>query len=235
MRKLFLLLLVALPLMAAGQEKLEIAASFHSIDVRGNVSVKIIANAEGDSATHASLMLDGLKLSEVKCEVKNGCLNVDVERGLLDKKGEVKLEIHTSGLKMIASNGATIKNDGCLASQDLTIETMGASNTITLNVEVKNLIVNSSGASDVQLTGRVDGAMLNSRLSSRIDMLHCVTTNAYCRVSEASEIYVFPLDLLDAKATTMGTVYYMGAPTLRGKSTLWGGIISLDQYAGKDL
>ncbi|MEG0032746.1 MAG: DUF2807 domain-containing protein [Mucinivorans sp.] len=237
MRNIFFsIILILVSFSVAAQEKLDINVPFSAIDIRGSVEVTIFQTTDDDTATRATLnLLDGLRLSDVKCEVKKGCLNVDAERGLLERRGVVKLEIHVPSLTTIYSKGAIISTDSCLTSENLTVETLGAENTITLNVEVKNLIVNSSGASDIVLTGRVDQAVLNSKLTGRIDMLHCVTTSAYCKVSEASEIYIFALDLLDTKATTMGTIYYMGDPTLKVKNSLWGKVISLKEYASKNL
>lgn len=229
MRPIFLTLLLFLTsAVALGQEKVEIQAPFSAIDVRGRVAVEIYPLTEGDTVSHATLELEGIQLKEVKWNVKKGCLNLDAERGLLEKKGRAKLTIYVSDLNKIFTKGAQIASFSTITSEDLIIETLGGLNQVRLNIEVRNLIVKCTGQSDILLSGRAYGATLQSNIASRIDMLHCVTNNAYCRVGESSEIYIFVIELLDAKVTTLGTLYYMGKPTLKLKSSLWGEVVPLD-------
>lgn len=238
MRQIFLTLFLTLSCAVVwGQEKIEIEAPFNAIDVRGKVKVDIYPLEDGDTVSRAVLELGGIRLNEVKWNVKKGCLNLDAERGLLEKKGSVSLKLYVSGLNKILTKGANITSYSTLVCEDLIIETLGAINLVKLNIEVRNLIVKCTGQSDIALSGRAYGATLQSNISSRIDMLHCVTNNAYCRVGESSEIYIFVIELLDAKVTTFGTLYYMGKPALKLKSSLWGAVVSLDNEtdANKDI
>lgn len=219
----------------AQQGRVEIDTPFFSIDVRGQVNVEIFPLEDGDTTIRAHFQTTGVEAKEVRWSVKKGCLSVDMERGLLEKKGIVDLKIYVPTLSAIYSKGAKIVCHLPLVGDNLLIETLGAQNFIKMNLEVENLTVNCLGDADIALSGRVSGATLKSKIASRIDMLHCVANNVYCRVAESSEVYVFALELLDAKVTTCGTLYYMGDPTLRLKSSALGAIISLDNYANKDV
>lgn len=233
--KRFLLLFLAVGLVgtAAAQDlggQVQVDSYFHSVELNGAIEATIHPLAEGDTVSRAVIAIEGLMIKQVPWKVVKSCLVIDAERGLLERKGKVTVDIYIKDLRALRTKGASVVAIEPMVTENLTVETLGAINKMKLNVWAKNLIVKVSGDSDVSLSGQVDGATLQALVGSRIDMLHCVARHVYAKAGESSEIYLYILDRLEAKVTTGATIYYLTPspdPVLAVKQSLWGTVVPI--------
>lgn len=210
--------------------RVQVDSYFHSVELNGAIHAVIHPLAQDDTVSRAVITIEGLMVKEVPWKVVKSCLVVDAERGLLERKGSVTVDIYIKDLRELRTKGAAVVATERLATENLTVATQGAANKIRLDVWVKNLIVSVSGDSDVSISGQAEGATLKTLVGSRIDMLHCVARNVYATASESSEIYLYVLDRLEAKVTTCATIYYLtpsADPVLAVKQSLWGAVVPI--------
>lgn len=230
MRKILIIVIFLSTIaMAGAQETIQIKAPFHSINLSGVMNVKIQINEPGDTITKAEVTVSGIPVNSIKWSIKKQCLNISAERGFLENAGQVDVLINVQTLEKIQVKGATLQCKDAIRGESLLIETMGSINKILMAVETSDLTVKCSGQSDIALSGRVESAWLESLTGARIDMLHCTANKIEAKVGQSAEIYTSVLDLLDVKATMCGTLYYLGAPSLKIKTSLWGAVVNVEQ------
>ena len=234
MKKLFVIFIVSVWCGGAAAQDLggtvEVNSYFHSVELNGAIQATIHALPQGDTVPRATIAIEGLMVKDVPWKVVKSCLTIDAQRGLLERKGTVKVDIYVNELRALRTKGAAATTADPIATPDLTVETLGAANKVRLDVWTKNLTVKVSGDSDVSISGQTEGAHLTALVGSRIDMLHCVTRNAYATANGSSEVYLYILDRLEAKASAMATIYYLtpsADPVLSIKQSLWGAVVPI--------
>jgi|GEM_PF-2900762 len=230
MKKLaIVIVLIALSMsnLVKAQQSFEIAASFTQLELKGPLRVELIP-AE---VYKTVVTLYGVEPNRLNWKTKGQLLTLIMRTGYLEKEGFAEIKVYYKELASISCEGATITNSESIDADKLNIETLGSKNNIQLNVNVHDLQVNTSGKSDILITGVAKWADLRAILGSRIDCMQMEISDVTAISNQGSEIYVNALDRLDAKVNSGGNVYYLGNPRLRVKSTLGGGVISVEPPA----
>ncbi len=205
---------------AASQQSSQISLpAFHTIDTKGNVELVV---APSDSLSSITVELYGIKGDGFDYEVRNGVLYIDVPTGIFAPAGHIRVFAATPELNTIRIQGAKVEFLKPLRGESFTLETYGTINQAELWVDVERLSVTIGGHSDVVVRGRAQRALLNASLGSSIDAISLNVENANANAYEGSEIYLIVDNILSARASTSGTIYYEGGCTLDAEEILWG-------------
>jgi len=163
-RSLLLWLLGSLGALAAHAQKTIIndpnaevrtVSNFHGIEVSSAINLYL---SQGDQETVVVSANDVKWREYIRTEVENGILKIWLDNRKWSR-GNVKIKAYVSFTtldKLGASGASDVFVDGVITGEDLFIDINGASD-FKGAVNVKNLRLEQSGASDAHITGVVSG------------------------------------------------------------------------------
>jgi hypothetical protein len=223
MRKPLLILITSLFALATQAQKTVIhdanaelrnVRGFHGIEVSNAINLYL---SQGDTETVVVSAPDIKTRDRIVTEVEDGILHIR----LADKHfslGNTKLKAYVSftTLDLLDASGASdIFVDGVITSQNLSVTLSGASD-FRGAVNVKELKMNQSGASDAHITGIVSGtAYFESSGASDVKGYDLVTENCDAHASGASDIRITVNKELTADASGASSIYYKGTGAVR--------------------
>lgn len=178
-----------------------------------------------------TLDVKGLEEEDVKAEVKNGTLNLYIERrGVMNwvnnRNTSVKAYVTFRALKSIqASGGADVTGQGHLTFQDLDVQAGGGAD-VALDLTASRLNVSASGGADAKLTGRADLINAASSGGSDLDARNLTAKSGTASSSGGSDVYIRASDELSLKASGGSDIYYYGSARVLTKQKSGGSDIS---------
>ena len=190
---------------------------FHGITVSNAIDVYLSA---GDQQTVAVSAVDTKWRDRIRTEVKDGILNIWVERegwlnwGMTNHKLKVYIAF-TDLDKLSASGASNIYVDGVISGSSLDISLSGASD-FKGAIFVGQLKLNQSGASDAHIAGTVTGvATVHSSGASDLKAYELVAENCNVHASGASDVYITVNKELNVHASGASSIYYKGPAVAR--------------------
>ncbi|HEX4957593.1 MAG TPA: head GIN domain-containing protein [Lacibacter sp.] len=199
-----------------------INGSFHGIKV--SHAIQVFVKQGNDEAVVVSAV-DEKWRSRIKVEVKEGILRIWFDNDGVRwnwNMGDKKLRAYVSvkNLDMIEASGASdVKIDGLLKGNQLNVKLSGASS-LKGELSYSKMIVEQSGASGSNVSGRVNELVINS--SGASDFKGFDLTSDYCiaEASGASDIKVTVTKDLKVEATGASDIDYRGGAVISSfKST----------------
>ena len=175
--------------------------AFTAVHISGAYEVEIVAQKE------QSLVIEGDDnlLPLIKTEVKNGVLEISNEKSFSTKN---KLRVRISVQKL----------DG--------IETSGASDIIATNVKSDEFKIDTSGASELKVSGEAKTLSVDSSGAGTIDTKDLHAEKADVHTSGAANVEVYATEELSAKVSGAGTVDYYGNPKTVKEDKSGAGVIT---------
>jgi hypothetical protein len=161
--------------------------AFTAVDASGAFEIDIVCQKE----TSLELEGDDNLLPLVKTEVRGGTLYLKPEKSFSVKKA-LRVRIAAPNIESLSSSGASSFNVSDVKNEKLKIDTSGASN-INLSGETKTLDMDMSGASKVNT-----------------EDLHAARVTI--SMSGAGKANVYASEELNAKVSGAGSVTYSGDP-----------------------
>jgi hypothetical protein len=187
---------------------------FHGIDVSNAINLYL---SQGDTETVVVSAPDLKWRDRIRTEVRDGILHIYLENTHFSL-GNTKLKAYVSFTtldRLDASGASDIFVDGVIAGDDLSVTLSGASD-FRGAVNVKELRMNQSGASDAHITGAVSGtAYFESSGASDVKGYDLVTQNCNVHATGASDIRITVNKELTADASGASSIYYKGAGAVR--------------------
>ena len=161
--------------------------AFTKVDITGAYEVEIVAQKEQSVEIEG----DDNLLPLIKTEVRNGVLEIGNEKSISTKN---KLRVRISVQQL----------DG--------IETSGASNIVATNVKSDDFKIDSSGASQLKVSGETKSVSIDSSGAGAIDTkdLHAEKVNVHSSGAATAEVYA--TEELAAHVSGGGSVDYYGNP-----------------------
>jgi hypothetical protein len=222
MRKTYLLIFVLLPALTVRAQKTVVhdpnaevrpLKGYHGIDVSDGIDLYL---SQGDEETVVVSAKDIRMRERIKTSVVNGILRISLPHGWSVHDYKLKAYVSFTNLDQLTASGASdVFVDGVIAGDWLTISLSGASD-FKGAVNVKQLKMEQSGASDARLTGVVsEMADFRSSGSSHIKGYELVTQNCTIDASGASDIQITVNKELSASLSGASNVYYKGAGVVR--------------------
>lgn len=194
--------------------------SFHGVSVSDGIDVFLSQGSQETVAVSA----EDLKLRDrIHTEVKDGILRVWLERkGWNWSFGSRKVKAYvgfTSLNRLNASGASNMYVDGVIAAPSLNISLSGASD-FKGAINVGELKLDQSGASDAQITGTVVGATtVTSSGASDLKGFDLVTETCNAHASGASDIHITVNKELNVHASGASGIFYKGAAVIREMHT----------------
>jgi hypothetical protein len=197
--------------------RLRSVGDFHRIDVSDAIDLYL---SQGDKETVVVSASDAKWRDRIRTEVGDGILKISLassrKRGsnVADHKLKVYISFTTLD-RLVASGESDIYVDGIISGRALSISLSGSSD-FKGAVQVEELRLQQSGASDALITGNVSGmTSIEASGASNLKAYDLVTGACNARASGASEIRITINKELTAHASGASRVYYHGAPVIR--------------------
>jgi hypothetical protein len=191
---------------------------FHGIEVSNAINLYL---SQGEEET-VVVSANDLKWREfIRTEVVDGILRISLDNRKWSR-GNVKIKAYVSFTtldKLSASGASDVFVDGVITGDHLFIDLNGASD-FKGAVNVKDLRLEQSGASDAHITGAVSGlAEIHSTGASDVKGYDLAVQNCSVHASGASDIRVTVKNELTADLSGASTVYYKGDGVVKDAKT----------------
>jgi hypothetical protein len=151
--------------------------------------------------------IDGVSFKILKVYVTGNALtNINMSTG-----ASVTLENgnSTENLKIEASSGGAVA--GSFSCSECIVDTSSGGR-INLNLQAKKVLLDASSGSAITLEGKSLSARINASSSSHVDTQEFEVKDLVVEASSTAKASVFASKSLDAKATSLGAIYYYGNP-----------------------
>jgi len=187
---------------------------FHGIEVSNAINLYL---SQGDNETVVVSAPDIKWRDRIRTEVRDGILHIYLEDNHFSL-GNTKLKAYVSYTmldRLDASGASDIFVDGVIAGDNLNITLSGASD-FRGAINVKDLKMNQSGASDAHITGAVSGtASFESSGASDVKGYDLVTQHCDVHATGASDVHITVNKELTADVSGASSVHYKGDGALR--------------------
>lgn len=205
-------------------------SSFSAIELSGAIDLYLSQGTEEAVAISASS--DEIK-ARIRTEVKGNTLHIYFDGKGLNWKtwGNNKMKAYVTFKKLNrieASGACNIKLTDVIKVEELTVELSGASD-FTGEVAVNKLRLNSSGASNMRVTGTAANTSIDASGACVIRGYELKTDMCKIDASGASNIYVTVNKELNASATGGSNISYKGTGLIRDISSSGGASVKRRQ------
>lgn len=200
--------------------KREVTEDFTKIETSEAIAVEI------EQAEYNSIEVDtdSNLQNHVKTTISNGILKISLDKNMI-VCNELIVRVKIKELNEIKSSSASsIKSNTVFKGNTLNIIASSAS-TIDMEVEYETITVEASSTSDITLRGKTLKLEANASSASTIDASELMSNEVFAKTSSASDIKVYAIVKLDAKAESVGTIASVKRPReLRNEETSGGEI-----------
>ena len=187
------------------------AKNFYGISVSDAFDVYITqGNEEGVAVSSA----DGKEQDRIEVAVKNGILTIGLKKGYNGRKRLAAYVSFKTLTKMRFSDACDVYVEGVLKTDNLTITCSGASDLKKVHLDVKNLTVDLSSASDMTVLGSVQNLKVQASGASEFHGVDLTAETCDARASGASEIRITVNRSLQAQASGASEIRYRGNAAL---------------------
>jgi|LakMenE01Jun11ns_1017448.scaffolds.fasta_scaffold9556558_1 hypothetical protein len=203
--------------------KREVTENFTKIETSEAIAVEI-EQAENNSI---EVETDSNLQNHVKTTISNGVLKISLDKNMIICE-ELIVRVKIKELKEIETTSASsIKSVNTIKGNSLNINATSASE-IDLEAEYETITIDASSTGDVTIKGKTLKLETNASSASSIDASELMSNEVFAKTSSASDIKVYAIVKLDAKAESAGTIASVKRPReLRNEETS-GGEISVE-------
>jgi len=200
---------------------------YNAIAIAGWFDVALVDGREGELSIKGEENL----LEYIVTEVKNGKLSVKVKKGYYLKpsswdKGSINITIPIESINAVTMSGSgDIVGQKTIKAVDFQTS-MSGSGDIELTVEATNTSVTLSGSGDMSLAGTTENLEIQISGSGDIKAYSLSADNVTATVSGSADIKVTANEMLKARVSGSGDIYYKGNPKKVDSKTSGSGDIS---------
>ncbi len=187
--------------------------SYDGVALSGWFDVELVSGREGELTLKGEENL----LEHIITEVKNGTLNIKVEKGYnLEpsswKSGGIQVTVPVESIKSVTMSGSgDIVGKTRLEAQDFEV-VMSGSGDITLEVASDHVETTLSGSGDIRLSGTAGTFEVRISGSGDVHAYELEARNVEAQVSGSADVKVTALESLTARVSGSGDVHYRGNP-----------------------
>jgi Putative auto-transporter adhesin, head GIN domain len=200
--------------------KREVTENFTKIETSEAIAVEI-EQAENNSI---EVETDSNLQNHVKTTISNGVLKISLDKNMIICE-ELIVRVKIKELKEIETTSASsIKSVNTIKGNSLNINATSASE-IDLEAEYETITIDASSTGDVTIKGKTLKLETNASSASSIDASELMSNEVFAKTSSVSDIKVYAIVKLDAKAESAGTIASVKRPReLRNEETSGGEI-----------
>jgi len=180
---------------------------FTKIELEGAFKV----NISQDSFSMMKITAHENVIQQVKSRVSGKTLKIELDKRLCDS-GIVEIALSSKQWESIEASGASeITGTNLINADNLDIDLSGASK-INLNLIVSRLKTETSGSSEIVLTGQCRQHIMNLSGSNKTEAFGFVVSDYRIETSGSSKLNINVLNNLEVKSSGMSDVQYKGTP-----------------------
>jgi len=186
-----------------GFDKVDVSPAF-KVDISQGDTFGVVIRVDDNLLQYLEVVKQG---STLKIGLKPG-------RPYTIMKATMKAEVtmpELTGLELSGASQGTIS--GFKSTKALDVDVSGASQ-LRGDIEAGDARFDVSGASQMTLSGSAEDVVIDASGASQVDLSAFPVADANVEASGASKVTVNPSGRLDADASVVSTVYYLGSPTL---------------------
>jgi hypothetical protein len=196
--------------------------TFQKISVTDGIKARIFNSNEHKVILRVSDMPE----TRVKTELSAYELTIRLETGLYEK-GQVYAEIYLKDLKQLEIKNSSDVSSGEKLKGDALVLRNTTSSKVDLDIEYNYVEIESTTSSELTLKGTAKVVNANAATSSSIKSYDLETETYKAKATTSGEIFISSENVIEAVATTSGTVYYKGKPArLKEKSSMAGKVVN---------
>lgn len=195
--------------------------TFTKIDAGNGVTLTI----EQSNVTEVAVEADDNIQEHIKTTLSGSTLVIESDYNSFENATmNIKIKMPTlEALK--TSGGVSAKGTGIINGKKIKLESSSGSS-IDLQVEVEEVTGESSSGSTLVLTGKALEADLSASSGSSIEADKMLVNKVTADASSGSSILIQPLISIDGKASSGGSVKYVGSPKEVKRDESSGGSVS---------
>jgi len=186
---------------------------FSALNIRNSLEVRLVQGQKNEAVISAP----GAKVEDVanvKTEIVDGVLSI-YRKGRVKSKNNIVIILTFKHINQITQSGASeISTLGVIREKDIEIIGNGAIEA-DLNLEVTNLTIHFSGASDLKLKGLADTFNLKTSGASDVKASNFIAKSIVIDVSGASDARVHATESITGTATGASSINVKGAPKVK--------------------
>lgn len=199
---------------------------FTTLQIDGPIRIQLVPADE----SRMQILLWGLDARALDWRNKDNTLFVSTRKGMVNKRAYANITLYYKELNRIVMSGGEVKSKEPIVCHSLYLEAESSTGKMDLMVECNDITIHVSGSNVVQVNGTAEDATYQARLGSRIEALGLSAMNVNATASGKAEIQVRANEILDAKATAGGNIFFSGEPvTLNIKKATMGGVSSVNE------
>ena len=180
---------------------------------------------EPSSITSVEVEADDNIQEHLKTTVSGGTLKIESEFNNFSNATLI-VRVKTPRIEKVStSGGVNAESKGVIKGDKLKLDASSGSR-ITFEVEVDDLKGETSSGSQITLTGKAIEADFESSSGSTIEADKLLSNEVYAEASSGSSISVQPLVKIHGKASSGGSVRYVGSPKEIKRDESSGGSVS---------
>ncbi|MDR2168091.1 MAG: DUF2807 domain-containing protein [Clostridiales bacterium] len=201
------------------------AADFTGINIYGDFEL-IFRRADTISV---NLTMQENLFEYLESEVRGGNLRVRTTQTIrTDAANTPRLYINAPFLDNIVVSGAINAVDwDDIRAENLNIDISGAAN-VDFYIEAQNINIVVAGAANLVVSGRSDTLSLNAAGAANVEAFALTVHDAVVTLAGAGQVDINATDYLDVRLSGVGTVNYMGRPSVARNITGLGRINRVD-------
>lgn len=223
MKNIIIILVFIIPYLVIAQDPVTInTGDFNIIKTYNALNIELIKSHEAKVEIYAK------NPNDVLIKNINGTLKISLKLQETFKAEVYKIKLYyTNNLDIIDANeGSEISANHIINQPNLEVKTQEGAK-INLLVDVKYLTIKSVSAGVIQLKGKVKNQVVETNTGGIYRGYNLVSEQSYVVAATGGIAEVSATDLLDAKVTFGGEIYYKGTPEVLNTKKVVGGTIEL--------
>lgn len=184
-----------------------ISEKFDAIDVKTGVNVII----EQNEVASITVKTDENLQNHLKTEVSNGILSIYFDESIQSSTLKTVTVAMPILKKIETSSGASVQSTNIIKTEQLDLKSSSGSE-ILVQLNTKNLFCDSSSGSTIQASGKSENLKTESSSGSSQILNKLEANHAICNSSSGSSTKVYPLESLNAVATSGSSIRYYYSP-----------------------
>ena len=184
-----------------------IAQDFENIDVSNGIDVVLTQS----SSKLVTVETDENIQKHIIVKVENGTLIIESDEDY-ECSSSPKVNVNMAVLtKINTSSGASITATNTIKSNNVVIDASSASE-INMDIEAENITVEASSSSEITINGKAIKLEIDASSASDVNASKLFANEINVTASSSSDVAVYPILILNAKASSAANISYYKIP-----------------------
>jgi len=206
---------------------------FDRIEVYGDIYVEM------STSKNQTARVEGVGITKDDLEITEDKQTLQIKlKPRIYNYVDVKVFVSYNKIREIKAAGAAVLVlTDTISGDKLTVDAL-TSSTVRLQVDISNLELKAGQGATISAKGNAETLEVSANSKGLVSAYELLATKAFASGSFGGILKLHPLDYLEAKANSGGTIYYLGKPKLVKVSQSLGGkveeVLSIDESAAPD-